>query len=339
MKYLLMVTTMLLSVVLSSCTASYDDVPVVIYNGEDPYITGFQSKIVKNSEGKFTVRMYDSQNSQLLQNELINDLLEQNPKVLVINPVDRLGAYTIIEKAKAANVPVVFFNREPLEEDLSVWNYAFYVGTFAEGSAIIQSEMVVELFGNANNLSDLDKNNDGKIQIVLLKGEQGHQDAEKRTTVIIQELERYGYDIELLSLEVCDWNREIANEFMLDFIPDHGDSIELVISNNDAMALGAIDAMKELELFKDLNEDGFYDMDNDDWIPVIGIDGLTEAIPYLEEGTMYGTVLNDADLQAQAIIELVDAIINGEDPNSINFEIIDNNYIWVEYTRFVLDED
>lgn len=337
MKYFSLFMTVLMSIVLTSCSSNYDKVPVIIYNGEDPYIIGFQNKIVENSAGKFTVEMYDSQNSQLIQNELINDLLEKNPQVLVINPVDRLGAYTVIEKAKLADVPVVFFNREPLEEDLSVWDKAFYVGTYAEGGAIIQAEMVIELFGNPLNLSDLDKNDDGTIQLVILKGEQGHQDAEKRTSTVIQELERYGYDLELLSLEVCDWNRDIANEFMLDFLPENANDIELVISNNDAMALGAIDAMKELNVFEDLNEDGMYDSEFDNWIPVIGIDGLDEAIEYLEEGTLYGTVLNDADEQAQAIIELVEALINGEDPNLISFDVIDNNFIWVEYKRFVIE--
>jgi len=328
-----------LTLLLSSCKASYDNVPLIIYNGEDPYISDFEKKIINLSHGKFVTDSFDSQNSQIVQNEIINNLIEQNPRLLIINPVDRLGAYTIIEKAKAAGIPVIFFNREPLEEDLSVWNYAFYVGALDEDSAIIQSEMVIELFGDPANLSTLDKNNDDEIQLVILKGEQGHQAAEKRTSTIIQELERYGYTLDILSIEVCDWDRDIANEFMLDFIVDHENDIELVISNNDAMALGAIDAMKEMGLFVDVNEDELFDPENDLWIPVLGIDGLEDAIPYIREGTLYGTVLNDSDVMAQAIIELAEAILNGEDPNSIGFEIIDNNYILVEYKRFVLDEN
>lgn len=335
-KYLLMLTIV---ISLSGCKKVNNEIPLIIYNEQDPYIENFKLQIIENSGGKFSIKSYDSQNSQLIQNEIIDELIDQNPKVLIVNPVDRLGAYTIIEKAKEANIPVIFFNREPLLDDLTLWNYAFYVGALDAESAVIQGEMVVELFGNPTDLSELDKNDDGKIQVVILKGEQGHQAAEKRTSTIVKELEDYGYDIEYLSIEVCDWNRETANQYMLEFSLEHGDKIELVVSNNDAMAIGAIDALKANDFIKDLNMDDLYDQGNDKWIPVLGVDVLGDAIPYLEDGSLYGTVLNDSEVMAEAIVELAEAIINGVDPYDINFEIVQETYIWVEYKRYVLDSN
>lgn len=340
MKKILTLTLMItITMLLTGCKNTYNYIPLVIYNEADPYIKEFEQTIINDANGLFDIKTYDSQNSQLLQNEIIDELIEQEPKLLIVNPVDRLGAYTIIEKAKNANIPVVFFNREPLAEDLSVWNYALYVGALDEQSANIQVSMIQELFGLPKALTDLDKNEDGMIQAIVLKGEQGHQAAEKRTNQLISRLETYGYDMDYLAIQVCDWEREIAFNFMSDFMPDHLDDLELVVSNNDAMSLGAIDALIELQVFQDLNEDGVYDSENDEWIPVLGIDGLSEAIPYLENGTLYGTVLNDSDTMSKAIVELAEAIINGEDPNTITFEIIDNNFIWVDYKRFELNED
>lgn len=330
----------LMTFTLSSCqNNSYDKIPLIIYNEEDPYIDNFKDQILEDADGLFEVMSYDSQNSQIKQNEIIVEVLAKNPRAIIVNPVDRLGAYTIIEKAKEYNVPVVFFNREPLAEDLNTWNYSFYIGALDEESVEIQAEIVQELFGLPGQLSDLDINGDYHIQAVILKGEQGHQAAEIRTNHVVSVLEQAGYELDLMAIQVCNWNTQEAFNFMIDFIPDQSGEVELVISNNDAMAIGAIEALLELEVFKDLNEDGFYDRENDDWIPVLGIDALNEAIPYLENGTLSGTVLNDSSTQSEAIVELVDALINGRDPNSISFDIVDESFIWIEYKRFDIEKD
>ena len=189
------------------------------------------------------------------------------------------------------------------------------------------------MFGLPNQLTNLDKNEDNNIQTIILKGEQGHQAAEIRTNHVISVLEQAGYILDLMAIQVCNWNTAEAYNYLIDFIPNQTDEVELVISNNDAMAIGAIEALLELEVFKDLNEDGFYDSENDDWIPVLGVDALNEVMPYLENGTLSGTVLNDSGMQSEAIVELVDALINGRDPSTISFEIENESFIWIEYKR------
>jgi methyl-galactoside transport system substrate-binding protein len=221
---------------------------------------------------------------------------------------------------------------------MNSWDRLYYIGAPAENSAIIQSEMVIELFGNPNDLSQQDTNNDGIIQLVIFKGEQGHQDAEIRTEVIVDELETYGYELEILSIEICDWQRDKAYDSMNKLLIDLEDDIELVISNNDAMALGAIDAMVENELFIDINENGVIDHEEDTWIPVIGIDGIADATPYLESGHLYGTVINDSQTMSLILIELIQAILNDTDLTTLSFEIEDGKYIWVDYKRYVEEE-
>jgi methyl-galactoside transport system substrate-binding protein len=340
MKLMNMVSILVLIFTLSGCqTEVYDKIPLIIYNIEDPYIKNFNDQILEDAEDLFEVISFDSKNSQIIQNEIIVEQLKKRPKAIIVNPVDRLGAYTIIEKAKEYDVPVVFFNREPLEEDLNSWSLSFYVGALDEQSVVIQANIIKNLFGNPENLSSLDLNGDNNIQTVILKGEQGHQAAEIRTVHVISELEDAGYHLDLLAIEVCNWNTDEAYNFMLDYIPTSLEQVELVISNNDAMAIGAIDALIELEVFKDINEDGYYDNVDGAWIPVVGVDALSEAIPYLENGTLAGTVLNDSSTQSKAIVELVEALIHGRDPSTISFDIDNESFIWIEYKRFELEED
>ena len=267
------------------------------------------------------------------------EILKKNPKIMIINPVDRLGAYTIIEKVKQHDIPIIFINREPLKTDMNSWNKLYYIGAPAENSAVIQSEMIIDLFGDPDDLSELDKNDDGIIQFILFKGEQGHQDAEIRTEVVLKELEDYGYQLDMLSIEICDWQRTIAYDKMNGLLINLESDIELVISNNDAMALGAIDAMIDNELFIDLDEDGIIDPDIDTWIPVIGIDGITDAFEYIENGYLYGTVINDSETMSKVLIELVEALLNETGLDDLSFDIVDEKYIWIDYQRYEKEED
>lgn len=338
-KSIIVLLLFVITIMLTACEESYDKIPLVLYNEADPYILEFEIRILNEASGKLDIDVYDSQNSQILQNEIIENLLEKNPSLMIINPVDRLGAYTIIEKLKKQDIPIIFINREPLESDMDLWDKIYYIGAPAENSAILQSEMIIDLFGDPNDLSELDKNSDGVIQLILFKGEQGHQDAEIRTEVVIEELENYGYTLEILSIEICDWARTIAYDKMDEFLTTHDVDIELVISNNDAMALGAIDAMIKHEMFIDVNEDGIIDHENDIWVPVIGIDGIEDAFEYIETGYLYGTVINDSQGMSEALIELVEALINGTSLDDLSYEMIGGKYIWVDYQKYEKEED
>jgi methyl-galactoside transport system substrate-binding protein len=324
--------------VMSGCQSVNNTIPLILYDETDPYILEFKNYILEDSIGNVDIKAYDSQNSQLIQNEIIESLLDDEPQLLIINPVDRLGAYTIINEAIKLDIPLIFINREPIKKDMNSWDQLYYIGAPAENSAIIQSEMVIELFGDPDNLSQQDKNDDGIIQLVVFKGEQGHQDAEIRTEVIIDELEAYGYELEILSIEICDWQRDKAYEGMNQLLLDLEVDIEMVVSNNDAMALGAIDSMIENQLFVDIDENGIIDYETDTWIPVIGIDGIADATPYLESGHLYGTVINDSQAMSSILIELVQAILNKTDMSTVSFEIEDGKYIWVDYKRYVEEE-
>lgn len=321
-------------ITLSSCKANTSSVDVFIYDENDPYVYAFGEMIRDKSNNEFHISY--SENSQTKQNSDITNAIENGSKLMIINPVDRLSTYATIEKLKQANIPAIFFNREPLKKDLDLWDQVYYIGAPAEQPGIIQAHLIIDLFGNnPQNLNELDKNNDNIIQLVIIKGEQGHQDAEARTSSVIDEFILQGFSIETLTIQVANWNRESAKSAMQEIIDEFGNSFEVVISNNDAMALGAITTLLNNEYFIDDNQDGSINQLDESWIPVVGVDGLDEAVTQIEKGYMYGTVINDSEAMSDAMIELANALINGTPLEDLSYEIIDNTYIWINYREFI----
>ena len=326
---------------LSSCTAKEPRIGLLLYNQADPYIETFARRILSEAKGSFSMTQLDAGNSQLIQNEQIEAQLSRKPALLMINPVDRLAANALIRRLQAEDVPVIFFNREPLAKDLALWERCYYVGAKAEQSGQMQAELIMDLFGgDSANLNDNDKNHDGVIQIILLKGEQGHQDAELRTKELLRSFESGGFAIEILALEVCNWRQDEAYDKMGALIRSFRNRVEIVVSNNDAMALGAIMRMRQLGFFKDDDGNGKVDGTDASWLPVVGIDGLAEAEEAIADGYLYGTVKNDSLSMAKAMVELADRILDGSAlghtrGDAGDYLLEDKTYIWIDYQPFV----
>ena len=130
--------------------------------------------------------------------------MDEGCNVLCVNLVDRADPSEIIDLAREHEVPIIFFNREPVAEDLQQWDKLYYVGAEAEQSAGSQGELAAEL---VKENSSLDKNRDGKIQYVVLEGEAGHQDAIIRTENAVNTLKESGIEVEKLSCQIANWNR------------------------------------------------------------------------------------------------------------------------------------
>ena len=332
-KYMMILMALYFLIVLSGCRNEHKEVAVLLYDLEDPFIQNVAERLVANDMTDYNITIYDSQRSQILQNELAEQLFEEDVDLLIINPVERLSSYIFIQKSIQEDVPIIFFNREPLREDLYLSDQIYYVGAKATESGNMQAAMVAERFGNnPEGLNFYDKNMDNRIQCVILKGEQGHQDAEERTTAVIDELTDLGYDVEVLVTRVANWNENEAYRDMKEIMDTYEDRIEVVISNNDAMAIGAV---------KFLYDHGYYGQEYEGSVtaipfPIVGIDGLDEAKRYIEKGYMYGTIINDGDNMAKAILDLGVSIIEDGD-ESVAYELEDGKYIWIPYKNFSLE--
>ena len=152
-------------------------------------------------------------------------------------------------------------------------------------------------------------------------------------SVVVETLSEAGYKVEVLDIGIANFDRQTAKIAMDGLIATHGKNIEVVISNNDAMALGAIESLSDKGYFVDTNKDGKIDRTSEVWIPVVGIDGLDIAMEQIESGFLYGTVFNDSQNMAEAIVELANLLINGEDVSDLGFTITNGKYIWISYKK------
>lgn len=312
----------------SGTKGSSDSTPkvgVAIYKFDDTFMTGVRNAMSDAAKDKATLDIVDSQNAQPTQNEKVDLFISKKYNSMIINPVDRTAAGVIIDKAKGANIPVVFLNREPIAEDMNKWDKVFYVGAKAEESGTISGQLIVD-YWKAH--PEADKNGDGKLQYVMLTGEPGHQDAELRTKFSVQAIQDAGIEVEKLAEDTAMWDRVKGQEKMQTFLASHGDKIEAVLANNDDMALGAIEALKAAGYFT-----------GDKFMPVVGVDATAPAIQALQDGTLLGTVLNDAKNQGAASVAIAAALSKGETPTkeNIGFDITDGKYVWIAYKKITKD--
>ncbi len=289
---------------------------VTIYKYDDNFMSIVRKALEKDAKNspEITLLMNDSQNDQSKQNDQIDVLLAKGVKVLAINLVDPAAAPVVIDKAKSNDIPVVFFNKEPSRKALDSYDKAWFVGTDSKESGVIQGELIAKHWA-ANPAWDLNK--DGKIQYVLIKGEPGHPDAEARTTYSVKTLNEKGIPTEQLQLDTAMWDTAQAKDKMDAWLSGpNADKIEVVIANNDAMAMGAVEALKA---------------HNKTNIPVFGVDALPEALSMVKSGAMAGTVLNDAENQAKATMAITKNLAEGKPAAEGTNYKIENNVIRVPY--------
>lgn len=295
---------------------------VVTYTQDDPFINAMTDQLKENlkkmdtNHMKIITTVKNGDDNQQDQNEIVEEMIDAGCDVLCVNLVDRTAPSRIIRMAKQEDIPVLFFNREPVREDLMQWEKLYYIGCNAEQSGIMQGEIVADYI---KNHPEVDKNQDGKIQYVLLEGEAGHQDAISRTDYSVKTLLEQGINLEKLSYQFADWNRGQAENRMSRLIEQYGEKIELVISNNDEMALGAVEAYKNVGYMQS------------DYPVIFGIDGLDDALEAVRLGTMQGTVYNDREAQARKIALIAVALFRGNDVSVLGLE--DERYYMAQYRK------
>lgn len=295
---------------------------VTYYNQSDTFLNGLlesfrqELETLKKDDLELTMTVRDAAGSQRTQNDQVKELIDAGCSVLCVNLVDRADPSEIIDLARDNDVPIIFFNREPVAEDLMQWEKLYYVGAYAEQSGIMQGELAAEAIQSDDTI---DRNKDGKIQYVVLEGEAGHQDAIIRTENAVDTLKNSGIELEKLSYQIANWNRAQAQNRMEQLVSQYHDEIELVLANNDDMALGAIDAYKKLNY-------------TESTLPVFfGIDGTDVGLQAIVDDDMWGSVYNDKEGQAKAMAKLAVAVITGDGMNELDFE--KERCIYLSYSK------
>lgn len=270
---------------------------VTVYDGYDTYVTSIiqnMSDWCKEKEKDtgiiITLDIADAGGSQLTQNDQVEKFIAKDYDAICVNLVDRTDPTMIIDKARAADVPVVFFNRELVKEDLERWDKLFYVGARPEVSGRLQAKIIIDELSDPKRFGEIDVNGNGVIQYVMLEGEAGHQDSLVRTQKCIDELKAAGFELEKIADETANWSKDQAAARMSALLDKYPIQIEMVIANNDDMALGALQAIQEK---------------NAVIVPyVVGINGTEEALEAVRVRKLNGTVYNDAKGQADAAMTI-----------------------------------
>ena len=273
-------------------------VGICIYQFSDNFMTLFRTELESYLQelgfAKENITIQDGANDQATQSNQIDAFIADGVDLLIINPVNSSSAESITDKVVAANIPLVYVNREPSEDEEKRWEdngwNVTYVGCDARQSGTMQGEIIADL-----GLDTIDKNGNGKVDYIMIEGDPENVDAQYRTEYSIKALEDAGLEVNCLDDQVGMWDQATAQQLVANSLSQHGDDIEVVFCNNDAMALGALQAIESAG--RTVGKD----------IYLVGVDALSEALEDVLAGTMTGTVFNDHFSQSHSA---ADAAIN-----------------------------
>ncbi|MCR4714494.1 MAG: substrate-binding domain-containing protein [Treponemataceae bacterium] len=221
--------------------------------------------------------------------------------------------------------PLVFFNRQPSDPvsgaiDMTAMNFnanTYYVGFDAAGGGAVQGKLITDYLASAP--ASIDRNGDGIIGYVLCIGDVGHNDSKARTEGIRKALGTWagstdptvkqegsvtigGKTYKVVELEGkamtgtdgSTWNANAATEAMGGWATKYGDQIDLVVSNNDGMAMGCLQASNYPA-----------------GVPVFGYDANADAIEAIGAGKLSGTVSQNVDAQAAGTLQVIRNLLDG----------------------------
>ena len=285
-------------------------VAVLLIDFTDKYISLVRKNledIQKENEGKVEFTFYDGKSDQAIQNEDIDKVLKEGTDVILLNLIsyrNKEAVQTVINKIKETNTPVILFNREPLTTDaIKSYGKALYIGTNAKEAGMIQGKMLVDAW-NANKEA-IDKNKDNIMQYIMLEGERGNIEAIERTKYSVLTIQQAGIKTAELVLKFADWNTELAREATEAALLQYGDKIEVIIANDDSMAIGAIQA---------LQAHGYNNGDKTKTITVVGVDAIPEVRDLISKGIMLGSVVQDPRALSEALYTVGINLAAGKSP-------------------------
>ena len=298
------------------------EVAVFWYTFGDTYLSSVRAAMNTAFEAAgIKYQDYDANNQQTTQTEQIQTAITKGASALVVNIVDASSddaTQAILDMAKNAGLPIVFFNRSVSEAIVSSYAKAAYVGTDYTMAGHMQGKMIGEYV--LANYDALDINGDGVISYVMFKGQEGNLEADARTQYGVEDADAVLTAAGKPALEFYDANN--ASKYLLDlngawseeqgyahmqtllskYNEDNGNMVELVIGNNDGMALGAVSALK----------DAGYNVEGARVIPVFGVDATDAAQAAIAEGSMTGTIKQDAVGMANAVVLIAQNLIEGK---------------------------
>lgn len=347
-RLLCFILAAMLCVPLTACgkKKSGGEVSVFYYTFSDTYISGVRAALDKElKEADLKYNDYDANGNQSSQTEQIDVAISKGSSMLVVNVVDTGSddaALNIIDKARTADIPVIFFNRSVDESVVKSYNKCVFVGTDYEMAGHMQGQMIGDYL--VKNYDTVDLNKDGKISYVLFKGQEGNMEAIARTRFAVEDADKIltaagkpqlqFYDASNANGYLVDqdglWSSAAATNYMGTILAKYSESnnnmVELIIANNDEMAMGAVSAL----------QGAGYNKQGGKVIPVFGVDATSAARTAIENGTMTGTIKQDAEGMANVIEDIVENFREGKAPfDGVDEETVVGNWrVNIPYAKY-----
>lgn len=309
-----------------TATATSDlQVDVFYYDFSDVYISSVRTAMDEQLKAMgIEPKNWDAAGSQPTQTDQVKTAITAGSDLLIVNIVETSTsdpAKDIVEAARAADIPVIFFNREVADNDvINSYEKCAFVGTNAPDAGHMQGEMIGEYL--LANYDAVDLNGDGTISYVLFKGQEGNAEAEARTQYAVEDANKLlteggkpelaYYDASATTKYLVDtagkWSAQAANDYMVSLLGSYNEGnknmVELIICNNDGMAEGAISALQNV---------GYNNGEGTTIIPVFGVDATDSAKALIKAGNMTGSIKQDAVGMATTINTLVKNVQDGAD--------------------------
>ena len=281
-----------LTATLMGTVASAENIGVSMALFDDNFLTVLRNGMIEQADAMdgVDIQVEDAQNDVAKQLDQINNFIASGVDAIIVNPVDTSATQAMSDAAAAAGVPLVYVNREPVNVDTLPDNQAFVASDERE-SGTLETKEVCRLLSEAGKT---------EANIYVMMGELSNQAAVQRTADIhdVMASGECGVTLNILQEQTANWSRDEAQDLMTNWLST-GEPFDAVISNNDEMAIGAIQAMKAA---------GMSMAD----VIVGGVDATQDALAAMQAGDLDATVFQDAAGQGAGALDAALKLARGE---------------------------
>ncbi len=272
-------------------TTAMADIGVSMAKFDDNFLTvlrnGIQSYADANGQ---KVQIEDAQGDVAKQLDQINNFIASGVSAIIVNAVDTSATQAMSDAAAAANIPLVYVNRQPINVDTLPDNQAFVASNEVDSGTLETKEVCAELKAAGKT----------EANVYVMEGELSNQAAVQRTADVHDVIggADCGVKINIIDEQTANWSRDEAQTLMTNWLST-GTAFDAVIANNDEMAIGAIQAMKAANI----------DMKT---VIVGGVDATQDALAALAAGDQDITVFQDAAGQGAGAVDAAVKLAAGE---------------------------
>ncbi|QGY29688.1 sugar ABC transporter substrate-binding protein [Pantoea cypripedii] len=295
-----LVTSLLVCMLPAAAMAKDLQVGVSMALFDDNFLTILRTSMQKEMQkDSIQGQVEDAKGDVAQQLQQVQNFIGQGVDAIIVNPVDTNAVKPIIDAASKAGIPLVFVNRKPAGE---LTDKMAFVGSDSELAGRLQMEALAKAMGEKGN-------------VAILLGDLANESTRERTKGVEAVVAKYP-NIKVVQKQTAKFTRNDAVDVVSNWLTA-GDDIQAIASNNDEMAIGALQALGK----------------NPNHILVAGVDGTPDALQMIKNGKMVASVFQDAKGQGEGAVQTAVKLVKGEKVQKvvdIPFQLITKD----NYTKF-----